>query len=171
MQTFSQKILDYLAFFTPYLTQQAVVFDQCFTKKEQTVAQFVAEIQTTAEKLASAPNNEYAELYAEKLLRQYDALKSAVKRLRPRENHAVFHSNYQFPRNIHFLPPPKRLVEYRKALRALNEKISWLIEQNLKTQNEAQKHQFQQQIQETEYRKMKCLKAIEELEEALSFAK
>ncbi|EPY99731.1 primosomal replication protein PriC, partial [Mannheimia haemolytica] len=65
--------------------------------------------------------------------------------------------------------PNKRLQEYRKALRALNEKISWLVEQNLNTQNEATKQTLQNQITETEYRKMKCLKAIEDLEQELLF--
>ncbi|VTR41853.1 Primosomal replication protein N'' [Actinobacillus pleuropneumoniae] len=58
--------------------------------------------------------------------------------------------------------------EYRKALRALNEKISWLLEKSYTATNDAEKNTWQLQIEETEYRKMKCQKAIEELEEKLS---
>nr|WP_269318008.1 primosomal replication protein PriC [[Haemophilus] ducreyi] len=61
------------------------------------------------------------------------------------------------------LPPVKRLAEYKKALRALNEKISWLIKMSYTNGNE----NIQQQMQETEFRKQKCLKAIDELEEEI----
>lgn len=168
MPSFSENLTQHLAFFTPFLAQKAVVFDSCFTKKEQAVADFVAEIKHTAQQLSQQTDGAHAEIYAEKLLRQFDALKRAVGQLKPAKQ-AVFHSSYHFPRNIHSLPPTKRLHEYRRVLRALNEKLSWLIEQNLRTEAFEQKKQLENSIQETEYRKMKCLAAIEKLEEELSF--
>ena len=75
-----------------------------------------------------------------------------------------FISPYRPPRNVHSLPKEKRLVEYRKALRALNEKICWLTEKQYQAENRANKEEvllYQQQIQETEFRKIKCLIAIE----------
>ena len=145
MPIHAQDFSSYLAFFTPFLNQEAVVFDDCFTKKTQLV-------------------------YAARLLRQFDALKRAVAHIKP-EKQALFQSSYQFPKNIHSLPASKRLNEYRKALRALHEKTSWLIEQDLKTTDARVKRQFENSIQETEYRKQKCIAAIEKLEEELSFVK
>lgn len=171
MRAFSQNLSPYFDLFTPFLAEQAVVFDDCFTKKTQSVADFVKEMQHTALLLSQQTESEYAEIYAEKLLRQFDALKKAVKQIKPANKPATFQSSYHFPRNIHSLPPNKRLHEYRRALRALNEKLSWLIEQHLKTEVLQQKSQFEESIKETEYRKAKCLAAIEKLEEELSFVR
>lgn len=170
MPVHAQDFSSYLAFFTPFLNQEAVVFDDCFTKKTQLVLYFVYEMQETITQLTQPKDTEHAEVYAARLLRQFDALKRAVAHIKP-EKQALFQSSYQFPKNIHSLPAPKRLNEYRKALRALHEKTSWLIEQNLKATDARVKQQFENSIQETEYRKQKCIAAIEKLEEELSFVK
>lgn len=169
MKGFWHNIECFLAVFTPYLDKQAVVLGEFFTKKEGFVAEFVAELRTTALLLNQQNEAEYAEVLADKLLKQFDALQKAVKRLPKKQEKGRFQSVYQFSRNVHTLPPIKRLNEYRKALRALNDKISWLLEQQYKAEKEAEKLAYQQQIQETEYRKMKCLAAIEELEEVTAF--
>ncbi len=150
-----------LAQFEPYLQQSVVIKSPYFSKTQQTVAQFVAEIQHTASLLAQENTGEYAEIYADRLLKQFSRLQSAVSVLESSPN-IGFRSTYSFARNIHALPPAKRLPEYRKALRALNEKISWLIEQQLNAEGEKRLY-FRQQIEETEYRKRKCLEAIEAL--------
>lgn len=123
----------------------------------------------TAQLLSQQTTEDYADFYATKLLRQFDALNHAVFMLEKADLSAreVFTTSFSFPKNIHALPPARRLNEYRKALRALNEKISWLLEKSYAA-NENEKIMWQQQVEETEYRKMKCQKAIEELEEKLS---
>ncbi|HDL4172853.1 TPA: primosomal replication protein [Mannheimia haemolytica] len=140
-----------------------------FSQQTGLVSVFIAEIEKTVELLLNQTEVLYSEFYAEKLVKQVDALKNAVEKIQSKPESAQFHSSYQFSPKIHRLAPNKRLQEYRKALRALNEKISWLVEQNLNTQNEATKQTLQNQITETEYRKMKCLKAIEDLEQELLF--
>lgn len=135
-----------------------------FMRKKGTVAQFIQEITQTGAKLTQQTDSQYAEVYAQKLVQQFDLLQKAVKRQRKQHHRpASFQNNYRFPRNIHNLPVEKRLQEYRKALRLLNEKLTWLMEQAQGT-SLAQRQVYVAQIHETEYRKMKCLQAIDELE-------
>ena len=99
------------------------------------------------------------------MLEQVDALQKAVKSIQKKSKLAAFSSNYRFPRNVHALPVEKRLIEYRKALRILNDKIIWLLDKQYHAPNDAERTHYQQQIQETEFRRKKCLTAIEILEE------
>ena len=99
------------------------------------------------------------------MLEQVDALQKAVKSIQKKSKLAAFSSNYRFPKNVHTLPVEKRLIEYRKALRILNDKISWLLDKQCHAPNDAERTHYQQQIQETEFRRKKCLAAIERLEE------
>lgn len=165
MQTFIQKIELTLAEFTPFKEKQAVIFGHFFSKNEEKIAFFIEETRQTARLLQQQTQVEYAEIYAKKLLEQIDALQKAVNKLKKTKNIDRFYSSYSFAKNIHSLPVEKRLPEYRKALRALNEKISWLLDKQYQAQNEAEKLHYQQQLQETEFRKMRCLKAIEDLAE------
>lgn len=47
--------------------------------------------------------------------------------------------------------------------------MSWLVEKNYNEDSEILRQALQNQIVETEYRKMKCIKAIEDLEQELLF--
>lgn len=140
-----------------------------FTQQAGLVSHFIEEIETTADHLLDQTEVDYSEFYADKLVKQFDTLYQAVEKIQYSQEKPQFISSYQFSPNIHRLPPNKRLIEYRQALRALNEKLSWLVEQNLNETSEAIKQSLQNQIAETEYRKMKCLKAIEDLEQELLF--
>lgn len=164
---FIEQIDQLLQPFLPYAEQQIRVRRLCFSRPEQTVGQFVNEIRQTLQQLNQAQNPHYAEIYAQKLLEQFDALHIQLPKLK--QPKPTFNSSYHFSGNIHRLPPAKRLVEYRQALRLLNEKISWLLEQQYQTQFDSENTDFSQLIAETEYRKQKCLNAIEELEESLKF--
>lgn len=170
MKNFSQQIEQLLSQYAAILDQQAVVFGGIFRKERASVAEFIAEIQQTAALLKVQTEADHAELYAAKLFQQFAALKRATEKLSTKSaKTAFFHSPYRFPKNIHSLSADKRLVEYRKALRALNDKISWLVEKQLNAYVEKEKQQLQQVIQETEYRKARCLAEIEKLEEELLF--
>lgn len=141
---------------------------EVFSQNEGSVDFFVQEIRQTAAILQQQKNSDYADFYAEKLIRQFDALQKAVQHLRKQPSSDTFRSNYHFAKNIHFLPAHKRLAEYYKALRALEEKLGWLAEKLYQAQlqeNEAECTQWRAQIAETEYRKQKCLAAIEKAEE------
>lgn len=140
-----------------------------FSQQTGLVSHFIEEIETTTAQLLSQTEVSYSEFYADKLLKQFDALYKAIEKCQAPKDKKAFISTYQFSPNIHRLPPNKRLPAYRQALRALNEKLSWLVEQNLNETDEAIKQSLQNQIAETEYRKMKCLKAIEDLEQELLF--
>lgn len=170
MKNFSQHIERLLKKFEPFLTRQAVVSGEYFTKDKALVSQFVEEIKQSVQLLQQQDSPEYAEVYAEKLLRQFDALNKAVALLsKEKQRESAFRSAYHFPKNVHALSPEKRLIEYRKALRALNDKISWLVEKQLSASHHDEYQQLKYQIDETEYRKMRCLAAIEELEELTSY--
>lgn len=165
---FSQLIQQKLEIFSPFTEKEVIVKENIFSKKQQKVSNFMQEITYTARLLAQQTSEDYADFYATKLLQQFDALNQAVLILKKSASPSkVFVPSFSFPKNIHTLPPARRLNEYRKALRALNEKISWLLEKSYAA-NENEKIMWQQQVEETEYRKMKCLKAIEDLEEKLS---
>ncbi|MDH2925507.1 restart primosome assembly protein PriC [Nicoletella semolina] len=135
-----------------------------FKQRSATVEQFVAEIRQTAKKLSTQQHTEYAQIYATKLLCQFSTLQNALSHLAVEAKLPnSFRTSFSFSKNIHTLPPAKRLWEYRKALRALNEKLSWLVEQHYRATEPVQKARYLQEITETEYRKQKCLVAIEEL--------
>ncbi|QIW16051.1 hypothetical protein A4G20_06755 [Pasteurellaceae bacterium RH1A] len=165
---FNQSLSQQLAFFRPYEQETVTTAPQAFNQTRAKVADFIREIQVTAALLSQAEQAELAEFYADKLLRQFKALQQAVEKHQKFANQLKatrpsFQSNFRFPRNIHNLPNDKKLAEYKKALRALNEKISWIMEQNYQA-SEPDKAFWQEQLQETEYRKFKCLAAIEALE-------
>lgn len=163
---FLDQLNRHIEAFLPYSSTKITIKSSYFKRNEQPVSGFIQEIQETATILEQS-SPEHAEIYAKKLLEQFDALKMAVAHM-PKQK-PVFKSSVSLSPNIHRLPPEKRLGEYRKALRALNEKISWLTEQQLQTQLANEQRNLAEQIAETEYRKQKCLAAIEELEEKLKF--
>lgn len=164
---FLAQIKQNLAELASFSEQKITLNSNYFTKQSGLVRFFVAEIEKTAELLLNQEEIAYSEFYAEKLIRQFDALNSAVKKAQEQKKETQFQSSFQFSPNIHTLSPNKRLQEYRKALRALNEKMSWLVEKSYNEGQEAIKQELQNQIIETEYRKMKCIKAIEDLEQEL----
>lgn len=170
MMSFQTHFIQQLTLFHPYLEQSVSLSAGCFRLKKGNVAQFVAEIEQTACHLEAAQHVSEAEYYAQQLILQFDALQRAVLPKQSKPKVEKFQSSYHFPKNIHFLSPNKRLAEYQKALRALNEKISWLIEQQYQAENADIRH-FEAQITETEFRKNRCLAAIEQLEEEIARSK
>lgn len=166
MTHFFTELNRFLDGFSLYSHHYLTIKSPYFHQPRQTVSGFIQEIQETAALLEHS-SAEHAEIYSKKLLEQYEALKIAVTRI-PKQK-PVFKASVSLSPRIHRLPPDKRLVEYRKALRALNEKISWLTEQQLQTQLANEQKNLTDQLAETEYRKKKCLAAIEELEEKLKF--
>lgn len=162
---FKKKLSD----FSPFLEQKITLSSPYFSKKSGKVQFFIAELENTIENLLSQDNALYVEYYCDKLIKQFDSLNKAIENIPNAKKNVQFHSSFQFSANVHNLSPTKRLQEYRKALRALNEKISWLMEQNYNEEDEMMSQALQNQITETEYRKSKCLKAIEDLEQELQF--
>ncbi|MDG6882701.1 Primosomal replication protein N'' [Phocoenobacter uteri] len=170
---FDSSIHQKLAIFSPYLTQEITIYADCFSQHTQTVQAFVNEIEQTATILTKINQDDVVEFYADKLILQFRTLQKSVEFLKNKPKYTenarpVFQSSYRFPKNIHTLRPAKRLEEYRKALRLLNDKISWIIEQRYKSQTNEDKTYWQIQLQETEYRKQRCVDAIEKTEEDLS---
>lgn len=166
---FVNQVKQSLSTLLPFSNQEIAINSNNFSQQTGTVASFIHEIYKTLDLLVTQEDILYSEFYADKLIKQFDALNQAVEISQKKAKTAQFSSSFQFSTNIHRLSPNKRLQEYRKALRALNEKISWLVEQNYNQENLALKQELQNQITETEYRKMKCLKAIEDLEQELQF--
>lgn len=163
MVNFKQAIQQQLASFTPFLSQKVVIHHACFSLTQATVEAFVQEVLHTCATLEKQQSSECVAFYTQRLVEQFDCLGNAVDELKQRKVEPnSFYSSYRFPRNIHSLPPERRLKEYQKALRALNEKISWLSEQSYLCSQE-EKSDYLSAIQETEYRKQKCVTAIEQL--------
>lgn len=156
-----------LTIFKPFLTIKVHLNSPYFKQRQGNVADFLQEIEANIQQFSQQSEAVYQEYFAERIVVQVDLLKQAVdKAVKNAKQPQQFRSHYRFPRNVHSLPPEKRLKEYKKALRILNEKLAWLAEQAYL--NEAQRDFYVGKIQETEYRKMKCLKAIDELESGRS---
>ncbi len=169
---FNSSIHQKLAIFSPYLEQEITIYAHCFLQQTQTVQSFVNEIEKTVQILAETDQGDVAEFYSDKLILQFRTLQKAVDLLNYKSQYSEkkqpkFQSSYSFPKNIHSLRPTKRLEEYKKALRLLNDKISWIIEQGYQTQKNEEKTYWQIKLQETEYRKQRCIDAIEKTEEEL----
>ncbi|MGQ8820382.1 primosomal replication protein PriC [Bibersteinia trehalosi] len=164
MSMFYSALQQKLQALSPFAHLEIRLNHPLFTIKQGAVAQFVQEIEQTGKHLSRQTDSHYAEFYAQKLVQQFDLLQRAITQQKKTHTQTHrFHQTYRFPKNIHNLPPEKRLAEYRKALRLLNEKLTWLTTQ-AQTADKMQRISYIDQINETEYRKMKCLKAIDELE-------
>lgn len=164
MTNFVQALKEKCELFTPFLQQNIEISSDVFSLSKGCVADFVAEIEKNCEQLTKQSQPIYAEFYSQRLIRQFDLLRKQVFLLRRESTNQrpIFKPNQSFTKNLANLPAYKRREEYQKALRALNDKISWLIEQSHNSINIDQKRFFEGKIQETEYRKMKCIQAIEE---------
>ncbi|MDO4698377.1 MAG: primosomal replication protein PriC [Pasteurellaceae bacterium] len=171
MLSFTQALNAKLAIFSPYLNHSITVSSTLFCLSQGKVADFVAEIERTGELAAQQQDSLHVEFYSQRVVQQFDYLKKAIDKLEQTQKQTtpvVYRTSYRFAKSPHNLPPCKRLKEYQKALRALNDKLSWLIEQNYATQDPNHQRHFQLQIQETEYRKQKCLAAIHTLEDMMN---
>lgn len=163
MKNFTQLIQSQLIQFSPVSQEKVIISHRSFTLTQAKVSDFVQEILDTCVEIEKQTQSENVAVYSQKLVEQFDCLTKAVQKLDQQKiSSSSFSSNYRFPKNIHFLPREKRIIEYQKALRALNEKISWLLEQSYRCSPE-EKANYLKSIEETEYRKQKCLLAIEEL--------
>lgn len=164
MRKFTQALQQQLAYFSDFSNTPVEIQSDLFTIKRGAVRDFLTEIERVGAHLATQESAAHSEYYAERLIKQVDLLKQAVEKQQKTANSPTqFVSHYRFPKNIHNLPPERRLAEYKKALRILNEKLAWLSTQCYTAEGE-QRELFVAQLAETEYRKMKCLKVIEELE-------
>lgn len=163
MTNFTKSILAQCVRFSPFSDQTVELPPSIFSRTKGTVAEFVAEIQHTCVVIEQEKALDYLAFYTDRLVKQFDSLKRAVDALH-RSSQTSYRPTYQFARNVHQLPVEARLREYYKALRMLNEKLSWLMEQNYACIHPEQKQRYLFQIQETEYRKQKCLEAIQALE-------
>lgn len=170
IRDFPTLVQKQLEIFLPFYAYEVVISEKIFSVQKQKISYFVQEILQTANELNRQSSEDYVNAYAARLFQQCEALTQAIKplKLKQSDEPLLFQSTFRFPKNIHYLAPTRRLNEYRKALRALNEKISWLVEQYYNV-SDAEKFLLKKQIEETEYRKMKCLKAIEDLEEQTQF--
>lgn len=163
MKLFTHRIIQQCEIFRPFFEQQITISSEVFHRSTGTVAEFVAEMQHTAQLAAEQNEAERTQFFTQRLVRQFEALKKATDRLRYRPKATPkFHSGYRFAKNIEQLPAYKQRAEYQKILRALNEKISWLMAQAQQAKSEAEQQEIYQQIQETEYRRQKCSEKIAE---------
>lgn len=163
MQNFTYLLAEKLQPLSAFNELHIEANHKLFKLQKGKVAQFIQEIQQTGEVLNAQTNSYYADFYAQRLIQQFNLLKKLITQHSQTTNKPpVFQSNYRFPKNIHNLSPEKRLLEYQKALRLLNEKLTWLMSQ-AQISDDEQRQYYITQITETEYRKQKCLRAIDKL--------
>ncbi|WP_301098439.1 primosomal replication protein PriC [Otariodibacter sp.] len=168
MNKFIQSIEKQCSIFEHLLSYEITISSNSFTKNKGYVKDFVDEIKLTARFTIQKKSQEHIEYYVQKLISQFIELKEATDKLLllSQTNMVLpkFISNYQFNKKFSNLSSTQKLQEYHKALRALNEKLSWLIEQIYLCSDNKQKKIYQEKIYETEYRKQKCINAINALE-------
>ncbi|VTR41859.1 Primosomal replication protein N'' [Actinobacillus pleuropneumoniae] len=81
---FPQVIQQKLTVFSPFLEQEVIVKGNLFSQNQKKVSDFIQEITHTAQLLSQQTTEDYADFYATKLLRQFDALNHAVFMLEKR---------------------------------------------------------------------------------------
>lgn len=163
MTGFTEKIQRQLMPFLTFSVQKIAISQPCFSLHQGNVEQFIQEILVTCQQIEAQTDSQLLAFQTQRLVEQFDCLQKAIEtQITHKQSIKTFRSNYRFPKNIHRLPYEKRLEEYQKALRALNEKISWLIEQSQQA-SDVDRRYYLAQIEETEYRKKKCVDAIEDL--------
>lgn len=163
MTRFTEQIQQNLIPFLTFSAQKIAISQPCFSLHQGDVEQFIQEILATCQQIEAQTDSDLLVFQTQRLVEQFDCLQKAIEtQITHKQSIKTFRSNYRFPKNIHRLPYEKRLEEYQKALRALNEKISWLIEQNQQA-SDGERPYYVAQIEETEYRKKKCIEAIEDL--------
>lgn len=162
-EAFLMELRQQLDTFSAYAMCDVEVSDALFSVSRARVVDVVVQVEQTAVKLVTVEGR-YRDYYADRLVKQFAELTQAVGLLAKKGNPPPsFQGHYVFPKNVHQLPPPKRLVAYKRALRALNEKLAWLSEQCYAV-DEGARAPYVAQLAETEYRKQKCIAAIEALE-------
>lgn len=135
-----------------------------FSENFQSFIFYEQEMHKTLQQIEQAKETDLLlyNLLVEKLLSQYAMLSDYLSpHLKPT---AVKQTRQQL-KSIHQLPPRERLEKYYEALRLLNEKITALEDQNLKSHSSL----LTQQLVYQQQRRTKCLQAIETLEEYLAF--
>ncbi len=163
MTRFTEQIQQKLAPFLAFSEQNINISHPCFSFNQGRVVQFIQEILATSQQIETQRDSHLLVFQTQRLVEQFDSLQKAIEtQITHKQNIKTFRSSYRFPKNIHRLPYEKRLEEYQKALRALNDKISWLIEQSQQA-SDVDRPYYLSQIEETEYRKKKCIDAIEDL--------
>lgn len=166
MQHFQQRIAQKCEIFRPLFHCAIHIQSPLFSIKQGKVQDFVEEIKQTSRLIEQnqTSSETYLNFYTQRLIQQFDLLKKTTDKLQlAQQMPSNFKSGYKFAKNLNKLNAEQRLEEYQKILRALNEKLSWLVEQCYACQDGLKKQQLQLAIQETEYRKQKCVVEIQKL--------
>lgn len=148
-----------------------------FSENEQPLRFYFAEMQQNLKQLAKLKEQELIqiEFLTNKILNQATVLQDAVFQLQKIKQKSavnlvgILNKREQRRQQIERLPPRERLTEYYTALQALNDKLTHLKDQLKQSRESALQEKLQQQIDITKQRRMKCLNAIEILEDYLRF--
>ncbi|MGR3808045.1 primosomal replication protein PriC [Pasteurella testudinis] len=140
-----------------------------FSPDNETIADCLAQAQTTLQTLRQLRDDQQAEFYAEKLVAQYHALLELSTANRASQRPAPAPKPSAAPKHsVHALPPAERLEKYYEFLTRLNDLIAEQAEQLL-TCPTNDKPLLLQKIAASEQRKQRCQDAIDHLEEYLAF--
>ncbi|MGX3067723.1 primosomal replication protein PriC [Ursidibacter arcticus] len=169
MTNFTVAIQKQCQIFSPFLDKKVEISSDVFILSQGKVCDFVQEIMQTCELISQQNMAFYVEFYTQRLVQQFDTLKNVVDKHCQTEEIFIprFKSKYRFAKNMNKLPAEKQLEEYQKILRALNDKLSWLVELGHQTRDEQRKDAIHTQIQETEYRRKKCIEKIRDIEDTI----
>ncbi|MDU8924042.1 primosomal replication protein [Pasteurellaceae bacterium LIM206] len=132
---------------------------------------YFEQIRHTLDTLAQCDRPAEIQFFSEKLLAQCTALHEAMQYGNPNQSSAGTAENRhrQLIERLNQLPPRERLAQYYEFLQALNEKLNQQKDQLKLAQSEQDKQYYQTQIEHTRQRRSRCLNAIEQLEEYLTF--
>lgn len=173
------QLLRQLDYFSAYDDSQilTIAFDQTiFLESFQPLRFYLDEIKQNIQKLAQLDNPQIVNYLAEKITAQFRVLFDAVNQQHLPElaispvTTASRHTSTQHDKNAVFhLPPEQRIHKYYEYLTRFNDYLANLEKLQQQTNDWQRKQQLQQQIEQYQQRRARCLAAIEQLEEYLAF--
>lgn len=145
-----------------------------FSENNQSFDFYLAQIEQTLAQIShlQAENTDNLDFLSQKLLAQCTALSDALSDPKSSKSAVnfkpVLSEREKRLQALQRLPPRERLSKYYEALQALNEKISMQEDLLQNSRFPQEKADYANQIKTTQQRRIRCLEAIEMLEEYLS---
>ncbi|MGQ0285676.1 primosomal replication protein PriC [Pasteurellaceae bacterium 22721_9_1] len=151
--------------------------EHVFSENGLSLNDYIAEMRQGVQQLRqlSAPTSEEITFYCDRLIAQFRSLQDAMIEISQSKSKkainfkSTMNNREKLRQSIDQLPPRERLDKYYEALHALNEKLNQQKSMLTLATNDWDKQAISAQIEHTKQRQIRCLNAIETLEEYLAF--
>ncbi|OBX11143.1 primosomal replication protein PriC [Gallibacterium genomosp. 3] len=176
-QQYIAQLTKQLEYFTQYDDSQliTIAFDQTiFLESFQPLRFYLEQIKQNINRLAELDNIQVISYLAEKITAQFRVLVDALNQMQLAKQPTKINTNSANISNsdkyaVFQLPPEQRIHKYYEFLTRFNDQLAYLEQKQQQTSDLQQKTSYQQQILHYQQRRERCLAAIEQLEEYLTF--